>query len=271
MNSPISTQNAKAAIKELNDVIYNYFCTKYGPVNSNNISSFVLKYRDMNAKELKRNLRILKQSGAGLEEITFVSRRLRQILKSGGKDDNRINSGIDHDSHIKDNFWGYVKRIVKSKANTLPSFTETECISYFKSTFSALSSNKLFNIPTWIPQFAPPQMPFNSDPPSYHQVSKVIRKMKSSGSPSPLYQISILCFKRCPYLRSHLTEIIRAVGYLVKFLAIGKKHALFLYTKQVLLMILQITVRLPWSQFLSRSSLPASEILSTISLFRTFT
>ena len=54
-------------------------------------------------------------------------------------------------------------------------------------------------------------MPFNSDPPSYQQVSNVIRKMKSSGSPCPLDQISILCFRRCPYLRSHLTEIIRAV------------------------------------------------------------
>ena len=165
----------------------------------------------MNAKELKRNLRILKQSGAGLEEITFVSRRLRLILKSCNKDDNRIRSDIDHDSYIKDNFCGYVKRIVKSKANTLPSFTETECISYFKCTFSALSSNKIFKIPTWIPQFAPPQMPFKSDPPSYQQVSNVIRKMKSSGSPCPLDQISILCFKRCPYLRSHLAEIIRAV------------------------------------------------------------
>ena len=211
LNSPISAQNANSAIKELNYVIYNYFCTTYGPVNSNNISSFVLKYRDMNAKELKRNLRILKQSGAGLEEITFVSRKLRQILKSGNNDDNRISSDIDHDSYIKDNFWGYVKRIVKSKANTLPSFTETECISYFKCTFSALSSNKIFKIPTWIPQFAPPQMPFKSDPPSYQQVSNVIRKMKSSGSPCPLDQISILCFKRCPYLRSHLAEIIHAV------------------------------------------------------------
>jgi len=49
----------------------------------------------MNAKEPKRNLRILKQFGVGIEKITFVSRRLRQILKSGDKDDNRISSNID--------------------------------------------------------------------------------------------------------------------------------------------------------------------------------
>jgi hypothetical protein len=35
--------------------------------------------------------------------------------------------------------------------------------------------------------------------------------MKTSGSPSPLDQISIICFKRCPYLRTYLTELIQAV------------------------------------------------------------
>ena len=106
---------------------------------------------------------------------------------------------------------GKLSYVSSSKANTLLSFTKTERISYLKSTFSALSSNKIFKILTWIPQFAPPQMPFNLASPSYQQVSNVIRKMKSSGLPSPFDQISILCFKRCPYLRSHLTEIICAV------------------------------------------------------------
>ena len=35
--------------------------------------------------------------------------------------------------------------------------------------------------------------------------------MKASGSPCPLDQISIICFKRCPYLRSYLTDVIRNV------------------------------------------------------------
>ena len=146
-------------------------------------------------------MRILKQLGAELEEITFVSRRLRQILKSGDMDNNQISSDIDHDRYIKDNFWGYVKRIIKSKANTLPSFTETQCISYFRNTFSTLSSNKPFKTPTWIPLFAPPQMPFTLNPSSYLQVTNVIRKMKSSGSPCPLDQISIFCFKTLSLLK----------------------------------------------------------------------
>ena len=35
--------------------------------------------------------------------------------------------------------------------------------------------------------------------------------MKSSGSPCPLDKLSIICFRRCPYLRSILTEVIRVV------------------------------------------------------------
>ena len=35
--------------------------------------------------------------------------------------------------------------------------------------------------------------------------------MKTSGSPCPLDQISVICFKRCPYLRTVITEIIGVV------------------------------------------------------------
>ena len=35
--------------------------------------------------------------------------------------------------------------------------------------------------------------------------------MKASGTPCPLDQISIICFKRCPFLRSYLTDLFRAV------------------------------------------------------------
>ena len=35
--------------------------------------------------------------------------------------------------------------------------------------------------------------------------------MKASGSPCPLDQISIISFKRCPFLRSYLTNLVHAV------------------------------------------------------------
>ena len=44
-------------------------------------------------------------------------------------------------------------------------------------------------------------------PVTYQKICKVINRMKSSGSPCPIDQISIICFKRCPYLRSYLLDV----------------------------------------------------------------
>ena len=78
-------------------------------------------------------------------------------------------------------------------------------------TLAAIHPTKLFPLPSWIPPLRNPEIPFNLDPPTCQQVTSVIRKMKASGSPCPLDQLSIICFKRCPFLRTHLTELIRAV------------------------------------------------------------
>ena len=92
-----------------------------------------------------------------------------------------------------------------------PSFSMTECVVYFTKSLAAVHPGKLFHIPSWIPRLSDPQVEFDLDPPSYQQVTAVIGKMKASGSPCPLDQISVICFKRCPYLRTYLTELIRAV------------------------------------------------------------
>ena len=55
------------------------------------------------------------------------------------------------------------------------------------------------------------EVQFDLDPPSYQQVTNIIRRTKASGSPYPLDQLSILRFKRCPFLRTYLTDLIRAV------------------------------------------------------------
>ncbi len=93
----------------------------------------------------------------------------------------------------------------------LPSFTMSECLTYFRKTLAAIHCTTLFQIPSWIPKLCNPQIQFDLDPPTYQQITAVIRKMKASGSPCPLDQLSIICFKRCPYLRTYLTELICAV------------------------------------------------------------
>ena len=86
-----------------------------------------------------------------------------------------------------------------------------QCLSYFTKTLAAIHPTKLFTIPSWIPALSDPEVQIDLDPPSYQQITNIIRRMKASGSPYPLDQLSIICFKRCPFLRSYLTDLIRAV------------------------------------------------------------
>ena len=93
----------------------------------------------------------------------------------------------------------------------LPTFSMSGCLSYFTNILAKINPNKVFNIPSWIPLLPDPTIEFNLDPPTYQQITDMIRKVKTSGSPCPLDQVSIICFKRYPFLRSYLTELIRAV------------------------------------------------------------
>jgi hypothetical protein len=129
-----------------------------------------------------------------------------------GLDDSHSNSQTrNHDKYIQKSFWGYIKNVLNRKDTVLPSFNMTQCFSYFTKTLAAIHPNKLFTIPSWIPALSDPEVQFDLDPPSYRQVTNIIRRMKASGSPCPLDQLSIICFKRCPFLRSYLTDLIRDV------------------------------------------------------------
>ena len=66
---------------------------------------------------------------------------------------------------------------------------------------------KCFKIPSWIPSRPQSSVPYNMSPPTYQQITKVVRRMKASGSPCPLDNILIIPFKRCPYLRTYITEV----------------------------------------------------------------
>ena len=214
-NLPITPRDLNNNINTMATVVYNYFSENFGYVNNHNDVQYQRKYESFSTKDLKKSLKKLKLENGEILEIKFVAKKLRNLLnKSNTTDPNNTDShasaNIDHDSLIGNCFWGFVKRFFKKNTSSFPSFNLSECTSYFTKTLSAISPTKTFNIPSWIPKFASPQTPFNLDPPTYQEITNVIRKMKPSGSPSPLDQISIICFKRCPYLRSYLTEIIHA-------------------------------------------------------------
>ena len=208
LNHPITAQNLSSSIKLLNDTIYDYFSANFGQVAQATDERLIKKYEDKSKYDLKKSLKVLKHSAsADIAEIKYVSRLLRDKLRNNTS---QVNTDpMNHDYSISKKFWGYVKKIFNIKAEMLPSFSMDECFDYFTRTLSSLNPTRVFNLPSWIPTLSDPVIPFNLEPPTYQQISNVIRKMKASGSPCPLDQLSIICFKRCPFLRTYLSEIIR--------------------------------------------------------------
>ena len=157
----------------------------------------------MQKKDLKSCLHTLKRNQAPYSEIQYVSRPLRS----------RINykpvSNVD--DQIKRNFWQYVKQSFNHKIALSPTFNASICTEFFGKFFATINPLASFTIPSWIPSLSQPCIPYDLSPPTYQQITKVIRRIKASGSPCPLDKISIIPYKRCPFLRSFITEIIRAV------------------------------------------------------------
>ena len=213
-NAPIKSQDLNASIKLLNTTIYNYFAENFGYVERLPGDSLYNKYDNYSIKDLKKALKGLKSSNSDLAEIRYVSRLVRNKLKTKATNDNLSNNKdepFNHDKFLERNFWGYVKKVINFDESILPTFNMVDCLKHFKSVLAKINPNKIFQIPSWIPALPDPVTEFDLEPPTYQQVSNIIRKMKTSGSPSPLDQISIICFKRCPYLRTYLTELIQAV------------------------------------------------------------
>ena len=153
---------------------------------------------------------------------------------------------IDHDLELKNNFWSYVKHYLGKATKVLPTSNKTTCYEFFKKSFKCVNPTKKFGIPSWIPSFPPPEKTFVSNPPTYAEISQITKRMKSSESPCPLDQISIICCKRCLYLHSYLTAIITEIWKKKSYHWLGKKPLLFLFTKIVIPTTQATFVPWPW-------------------------
>ena len=215
----IASSGLNTTINRMNKIIYEYFEINFGLVKSGKTTEINNKYKGYSKHALKSCLKQLKREGADPAEIKVVAHLLRCKLNSSKL---HLNEG-QVDQQIKKNFWGFVKTIFKKTASTLPSFDGAACTTFFAKTFNSINPFKSFEMPDWIPSLSAPTVKFDLSPPSYKQITKVVRKIKASGSPCPLDQISIIPFKRCAYLRSYLTEVFRIIWLTGKIPDVWKK------------------------------------------------
>jgi hypothetical protein len=113
-NYPVTTQEINKSINTMATVIYNYFSDNYGFVDTNNNNEFESTYKSCSAKELKKVIKKLKCENGDLKEIKFVAKKLCCL----------------HDKLFNNNFWGYVKKFLKKKAESFPTFGLAQCSAY---------------------------------------------------------------------------------------------------------------------------------------------
>jgi len=71
-----------------------------------------------------------------------------------------------------------------------------------------------------------------ASPPTYRDVTRAIHGMKSSSCPCPLDGLSIIIFKKCPILRTHLTRLLIACWASSHFPLIWKRATVSLIYKK---------------------------------------
>ena len=210
-NFHLNQTSIDSTIEFMNSTIHDYFANLYGTVNStNHANTFCNKYKHLTTKSLQHTLKQLKMNDSPFEEIKYVSHLLRSKLRNQDLSQPYTNT-VNQDRYLSKNFWGIAKNVIEKGSAVLPSFSRDHCTQFFIKMFSVILPYKKFTIPQWIPSFNQPSFSFDQSLPSYAKVTQVIRRIKSSGSPCPLDEISIICFKRCPHLRTFLTEIIRII------------------------------------------------------------
>ena len=53
-----------------------------------------------------------------------------------------------------------------------------------------------------------PNIAFDTSPPAYREITKIIMKLRSSASPCPYVQIRTIVLKKCPILRIYLCQML---------------------------------------------------------------
>ena len=190
--------NLNHVVEFMNTTVYDYFKDNCEYKNIANEQELMLKerYKLFTKKDLKKELKSLKFTKSDIASLKFVSRLLRSKVDKKSVD---ISVASDNDEEISKNFWKYAKNILTEGKNIIPTFTRDQCTTYFKRVLQCFNPSKSFMIPSWMPTLANPEIAFNMEPPTYNEISKIINKIKTSGSPCPLDQISVICFKRCSH------------------------------------------------------------------------
>ena len=185
--------------------IYDFFANSYGTVDTIH-SEFDKKYINSSKNELKKTLKHLKLlKPSPLQEIKYISRFLRNCYRKKENEVLTINQLTNRT--FGNTAKNYLSRVKIELNQTLMNKT---VITISKKLCQKKTNRKNTAFLHGCKKRDIPSIGFHLEAPTYKEITKINFKMKSSASPCPLDQVSIIVLKKCTYLRTYLWRIISA-------------------------------------------------------------
>ena len=208
--------------------IYDLMASRFGarPFKSQHPKRSRVKQHDRALKkvtQLKNEVRWALRRAWKCDESVSTIQPLAAKFLSLLRDHSRLKRASARRLHQKDakigreechrNFWRYAKGLLDGKATsqTTPEFSATTAHTFFSDVYK--SAPHQFQTPPWMPAPPPPGpgKAMDMSPISAEELSRVIRKSRSSSAPSPYDHIPYIILKRCPSLQPALLDLYNRV------------------------------------------------------------
>ena len=200
-------RNVEEKITDLQNTLYDCFKVDYGTIkNVDPNTEYQQKCSNLSKRQLKKTLATLKQQNDVhyTAKIRYISKLIRSKYSKKPMNIEYCND----DEQIAKNFWGYCKEAFEKEDTVKPGFNKEACHSFFKKTLTRNKKKQKLEFPAWMKKLNEPLNLFDLKPPTYKEITGIINKLKSSGSPCPQDQMSIIILKRCSILRTFILKII---------------------------------------------------------------
>ena len=205
--------------KVLCEGIYNHFASKYGvyanstrPVSHSRKHNRPIKKITREKNDARKALRKAKREGEETGIIQALARKFHSLIRLHSKTKKeQLKTQLNLEARkarreCAKSFWRFAAKVLDGEGDSVaPSFSVEEAERYFREVYS--SNRKEFQRPEWLPAAELPQSGFNDDPFSATEISGVLRRARSSSSPSPIDRVSYQILKRCPSLLSALVDL----------------------------------------------------------------
>ena len=164
-------------------------------------------------KQVKKQLRTLRRKNDNPEEVRLLAHRFHQILKQYSK----LNKEEKRKMHTKNmqqqrnechkNFWRFSNRLFNDDnfSEIEPAFDVQTAENFFQTTYHPTAAT--FQRPPWMNTPQPPSTGLSTDNITSEELDHVLKKCRTSSTPSPVDQISYSVLKHCSSLRPALLRL----------------------------------------------------------------